>query len=418
MRGKKIVFISIMLILFVFIFSQNVYAESKPVNTKIWFITSSDYGCTTTNYNAILFLQSIGFVYFSMYGIDSKFSPPQCLYFSEFEKSPTKFVERMEDFDLSIIIVDSEEQLDYFSSNENFDHFLLNELESPRILFCYCSIPATSHTATWALSHQLSHFILKTIGEPPVVYLNGVHDIEKEAQRCIENRKYPGSCKTRWTPVFGNIVKEMMTVKIHPYYYEELNSLEQLALAKKSAEYKEFSFNYNLKWFNQVELWYNDGLISITEFENTLQFLKKFEIINKFEAKKEKLQEGNTKTVLKLNKINKINGVTPTVFSGTLLTESGHRIVNEKILIKSFEDCPANNIIAEGKTDKNGKFLITNNLLVWSNNKNIMKIYAEFLGNEQNEQSSSRQYNIVISHGNGQNCHFVEGLGLVFKKLN
>jgi len=405
MRRKKIVFISIILILFVFVYNQNIYAESRSVNAKIWFITSNDYGCTTTNYDAILFLQSIGFVYFSMYGIDSQFSPPQCLYFSEFEKSPTKFVEGMGDFDLSIIIVDSEEQLDYFSSIEYYDHFLLNELESPHFLFCYCSIPSKSHTDTWALSHHLSHFILKTIGEPPIVYLNGVHDIEKEGQRCIEIRKLPGLCKTRWTPVFGNIVKEMRTVKIHPNYYEELDSIEQLVLAKKAAEYKEFSFNYNLKWFNQVELWYNDGFISKTEFENTIQYLKKFE-------DREKLQEGNTKTVIKLNKNNKINGLIPTVFSGTLSTEFGHRIVNEKILIKSFEGCPENNIIVEGKTDKNGKFLFTNNLLVWSNNDNKMKIYAEFLGNEQYAPSLSRQYHIVIHHGNGQNCHFVEGLGL------
>ena len=316
-----------------------------------------------------------------------------------------KIIELMEDFDLSIIIVDSEKELDYFSSIEGYDHLLLNELESPHILFCYCSIPLISQTATWELSHQLSHFILKTIGAPPIGYLNWVHDMEKEGQSCIEIRKFPGLCKTRWTPVFGNIVKEMRTVKIHPYFYNELNSIEQLALAKKATEYKEFSFNDNLKWFNQVELWYNDGLLSKTEFENITQYLKKFK-------DSEQLQEGTTKTILELNKINKISGLTQSIFSGTLSTESGHRIANGKIILKSFEGCPQNNIIAEGKTDENGKFSLTNNFLVWSNNDNIMKIYVEYLGNEEYAPSSSKQYDVIVHHGDGQNCHFVKGIGI------
>jgi len=50
-------------------------------------------------------------------------------------------------------------------------------------------------------------------------------------------------------------------------------------------------------------------------------------------------------------------------------------------LIKSNAGCPANGIIAEGLTNKNGKFLIKTISMVWNTDDMPMNIFAEFLGN-------------------------------------
>ena len=112
----------------------------------------------------------------------------------------------------------------------------------------------------------------------------------------------------------------------------------------------------------------------------------------------------------KFNKINAINAGSTIIFSGSLSSNSGNHIANEEILINSDAGCPANGIIARGLTDKNGNFFIKTISMVWNLDEKPMKIFAEFLGNDFYEASSSRDYSVVTYPGNGQNCFFIEGL--------
>jgi len=50
---------------------------------------------------------------------------------------------------------------------------------------------------------------------------------------CVNIRRQPGLCSDKWTPVFGNVPMEMMTVKIHPDYFHELGPIDQLLLSKE-----------------------------------------------------------------------------------------------------------------------------------------------------------------------------------------
>ena len=167
---KKVLLISIIAISIIIIFNQTIYAQSEPITSKIWFITSYENGCSTKNYEAILFLQSIAYVYLSIYGVESQFSPPQCLYLTDFGNSQKKLSNSMNNFDLPIIILDSEEKSNRFFSTAQSHHLQLNDHFSPHIVFCYCAIPSVSHASTWAISHQLSHFILNYKGESENIY--------------------------------------------------------------------------------------------------------------------------------------------------------------------------------------------------------------------------------------------------------
>jgi len=202
----------------------------------------------------------------------------------------------------------------------------------------------------------------------------------------------------------------MITVKVHPDLVNDLTSLEQMELAKNDFRYNQPSFDKNFRWINQIEDWYKDGLISKLEFDSAVKFISKLDVTENLIQNKYNQPPGNVKTTLKLNRINAINAGSTIVFSGSLNSNSGFQIENVEILIKSDAGCPSNGIIAQGFTDKNGKFLIKTTSMVWNTDDRPMNIFAEFLGNDVYTSSSSRTYNVVTNSGNGQNCNFIEGL--------
>ena len=206
--------------------------QKEQVTSKIWLITSDEFGCSSKNQEAIEFLQSIAFVYFSLYDVKKEFDASQCLHINQIENDPDNFLFSVGNYDLPILVLDSEPPLHTFSKEGNH-HYQIAGHEKPHLVFCYCSIPAKSHTATWELSHQLSHFILGLYGENNDIAQDWVHDAEYEAVNCVNIRKWPGLCSEKWTLVHGNSPKGMMTVKIHPNYLHELDSIEQLLLAKE-----------------------------------------------------------------------------------------------------------------------------------------------------------------------------------------
>jgi len=105
-----------------------------------------------------------------------------------------------------------------------------------------------------------------------------------------------------------------------------------------------------------------------------------------------------TNTVLVLHKFKSstYNGGQPIVFQGKLTTESGERIPNAKIIIKNTGPCPENHIISEGITDKHGRFWIKVITQVWDKDDGLIKVYAEFKGDENFSPSVSDKYNIVV----------------------
>jgi len=105
-----------------------------------------------------------------------------------------------------------------------------------------------------------------------------------------------------------------------------------------------------------------------------------------------------TKTILTLHKFEDFafNGGQTITFQGKLTTESGDRISDAKIIIKNDGPCPENHVIAEGITDKHGRFWIYTITKMWDESDNVIKVHAEFEGNENFLPSTSHVFPIVV----------------------
>ena len=98
------------------------------------------------------------------------------------------------------------------------------------------------------------------------------------------------------------------------------------------------------------------------------------------------------------------NAGEPIVFRGKLTINSGERIGNADILIKSDGPCPEDGIIAKGITNKHGRFSIFTIAKIWDESDNLIKVHAEFLGNEDLESSKSRARSVVIYPNQSEKC--------------
>ncbi|MCH6586615.1 MAG: hypothetical protein IH792_06285 [Thaumarchaeota archaeon] len=104
------------------------------------------------------------------------------------------------------------------------------------------------------------------------------------------------------------------------------------------------------------------------------------------------------KTKLRLSDIttSSFNGGQPIVFSGNLFTESGKIIADAEILIIGDGPCPSDGIIAKGQTDKRGRYRIMVETMIWDPTDNLIKIHAEYFGDEFYEPSYSQDEVIVV----------------------
>ena len=98
------------------------------------------------------------------------------------------------------------------------------------------------------------------------------------------------------------------------------------------------------------------------------------------------------------------NAGEPIVFRGKLTANSSERIGNADILIKSDGPCPEDGTIAKGITNKHGKFSIFIIAKIWDESDNLIKVHAEFLGNDEFEPSKSRARSIVVYPTPGEKC--------------
>jgi len=104
------------------------------------------------------------------------------------------------------------------------------------------------------------------------------------------------------------------------------------------------------------------------------------------------------KTKLRLSDItsSSFNGGQPIVFSGNLFTESGKIIQDAEILIMGDGPCPSDGIIAKGLTDKHSRYRIMVETMIWDPTDNMIKIHAEYLGDEFYSPSSTQDEVIVV----------------------
>ena len=162
-------------------------------------------------------------------------------------------------------------------------------------------------------------------------------------------------------------------------------------------------------WLGNLVNWLENSHISEQEFSNAIDFLKQRGVIDQnpkeiyevFLEPKIKIQSILTMTGFRENRFNEGQ---PVVFGGKLTDYFGHPISQVPILIRSDGPCPSNQIIAQGITDKHGRYKIYTKTLLWNEKDGIITTFAEFPGTESFEQSVSDTQSVVVYAVKGEKC--------------
>jgi len=109
---------------------------------------------------------------------------------------------------------------------------------------------------------------------------------------------------------------------------------------------------------------------------------------------------------IKLHKMHSsiIDGGQPLIFVGKFTTDSGKPIYNATIIIKNDQNCPDDQIVGQGITDKRGKFSVYTISKVWNEKDNRVTFHAEFNGDEKYSASVSENRMFVIYPEHAQKC--------------
>ena len=164
-----------------------------------------------------------------------------------------------------------------------------------------------------------------------------------------------------------------------------------------------------LMWLDTLVIWLENSNISDQEFSNAIEFLAKRGIIEKSPNENNKIfleSEVKNQSILAMVDLRqpRFNEGQPIVFEGKLTDYSGNPISHVPILIRSDGPCPANQIIAQGITDKHGRYKIPTKTLLWDEHDGLITTFAEFPGSESFEQSVSDPQLVVVYSVKGEKC--------------
>lgn len=119
-------------------------------------------------------------------------------------------------------------------------------------------------------------------------------------------------------------------------------------------------------------------------------------------------QTESSKIRLHQNNSIRIDGGQPLVFVGKLTTNLGEPINNATISIKNNQNCPSDQIIGTGLTDKTGRFYVYMISEIWNEEDNLVKFHAEFYGDEKYSTSISNDVIYVIHPSLAEKCEIEE----------
>jgi hypothetical protein len=163
------------------------------------------------------------------------------------------------------------------------------------------------------------------------------------------------------------------------------------------------------RWLEKLVVWHDSSIISEEEFSNAISFLVKKGII---EINPNELKEIFLESKIKIQSIlamadimsPRFNEGQPIVFEGKLTDSHGNPISDAPILIRSDGPCPANQIIAQGITDKHGRYKILTKAILWDEHDGLITTFAEFSGSDSFEKSVSDNQLVVVYPIKGEKC--------------
>jgi hypothetical protein len=162
-------------------------------------------------------------------------------------------------------------------------------------------------------------------------------------------------------------------------------------------------------WLDKLVIWLDHSAISEHEFSNAIGFLIEKEIIQKSSNGVKGINSGpviKNQSILAMADFRqpRFNEGQPIVFEGKLTDYFGNPISHEPILIRSDGPCPVNQIIAQGTTDKHGRYKIFTTALIWDEHDGLITTFAEFPGTESFEKSVSDPQVVVVYAIKGEKC--------------
>ncbi len=162
-------------------------------------------------------------------------------------------------------------------------------------------------------------------------------------------------------------------------------------------------------WLGKLVNWHEKSIISDQEFSNAIDYLAKKGIIEQNPNEIAEIFLGpkiKNKSILAMADIMhpRFNEGQPIVFEGKLTDNFGNPISYAPIMIRSDGPCPANQTIAQGITDKHGRYKIYTKTLLWDEQDGLITTFAEFPGSEIFEKSVSDNQTVVVYAVKGEKC--------------
>jgi len=169
------------------IFAERGYDELKWQEI---FISSSP-ACSNYQYQMLNLYTEITSTYLELYNVDNSAYDPLCFPYAQYLSE----YQRPDDLDLLVIVLDrniGEEYLHTQKMGGLYTHTGIDKTQNNLIVFCDCPNFYYSDPV-WILTHELSHFVLYSLGYDSIIVEDLVHSKDKKYDQCREN--YKDSCK-------------------------------------------------------------------------------------------------------------------------------------------------------------------------------------------------------------------------------
>jgi tetratricopeptide (TPR) repeat protein len=222
----------------------NVFGNT--LDYSIMFV-NSDEQCSSRNYDALSFYETITDQYLNKYGISHSLNDSTCITLDKLETNILK----TKSSDLSIIVLDSSSALNYLFETNELGHWQYKGASGRNQIIFGSFTPFTeSDTGAWILSHELSHFALHYKGQPDSIYGDWVHQIQAEADTCINENLSLNQCSNLWTIVSAPSGKDIKVMKIYDEYDSQQNYLNnnQLNIQPTPRVYAESEYDSSDFW--------------------------------------------------------------------------------------------------------------------------------------------------------------------------
>ncbi|MHB8547087.1 MAG: DUF192 domain-containing protein [Nitrosotalea sp.] len=152
--------------------------DSSNLSYAVFYITENNK-CSDSEYKSLKFYQVVTDEYLSLYGISHDLQGSLCIPLKNYQS----YFSGLSTFTLPVIISDNTvgQQLVHQGF---YGMYEITGTGMHAIYVCSCDTQIESWAGAWILSHELSHFSLRYLGEPDTIAVSWVHYIQALENDC------------------------------------------------------------------------------------------------------------------------------------------------------------------------------------------------------------------------------------------